>query len=280
MSSEKARAAIGQEHGGQQNQQYPQLMNGQMVQVVHHRGPIVYQNYRSKQSQVLGVVLIIAGVLCIIFNAVAMGFLSGSSVIAYGIWGGVIFIITGSFGTSTAKYATKCKIITFLVLCIISACISAAVVILGALSAAIDYYYGEIHCNSGNNGYYYSRNSYNGRSSDSHCLTFFNVQVAMNSLIAILGLIGGIAAIWGSVICCKVWCCCRNYNENYMTTSGNQLVIVIPQQQGLGVPVQQQHAYTGQVNAAYPHGYQPQPLMNNSATPYDMKQHDDPNMKL
>jgi len=176
-----------------------------------------------------------------------------------------MFIITGSFGVSAAKSATKCKIVTFMVLCIISATMSAAVVIVSSFAAASDFYNGVYNCNR-TYSYYYTNYRYYETLSDSQCQVVFNVRVAMNALVACLGFIGGVAAIWGSVICCKACCCGRsssgsatNLPVQYVTTSGNQQIIVIPQQQGLGVPVQQQQAYTG---------YQPLQQKNSSAPPY------------
>jgi len=50
----------------------------------------VYENYLSKQSLGLGATMIVAGILCIIFNAVSIGLGALlSKIIGYGIWGGI-----------------------------------------------------------------------------------------------------------------------------------------------------------------------------------------------
>jgi len=50
----------------------------------------VYENYLSYQALGLGVTMIVAGVLCIIFNAVSIGLGGPLSAIFYGIWGGIL----------------------------------------------------------------------------------------------------------------------------------------------------------------------------------------------
>ena len=47
-------------------------------------------NFRDQQALMLGIAQILIGVLCIIFNAVALGIHELLSVAAHGIWGGVI----------------------------------------------------------------------------------------------------------------------------------------------------------------------------------------------
>jgi hypothetical protein len=256
--------AIGQ-HGGQ----YPGVETGQDVHMMQSR-PQQYTNYRRKQSLGLGVLQIIVGVLCIIFNAVAFGFLPTFSTVAHGVWGGILFIITGSFGVSASKSPTKCKVITFMVLCIISACVSAVLVALGILGALFPAGY----CSRYNsyNGYYYGYSS----SNSNECNTSINVSIAMNSLVACLGLIEGIAAIWGSANGCKASCCCDNNNVNttatpvqFVTLPNGQQAIIIPQTQMYSVSVPQQ-SYPGQVFAAYPDGQgYPNQHMPMAAPPYE-----------
>jgi len=49
----------------------------------------VYENYGSEHSRGLGVLMIVAGILCIIFNIVSLVLGRLLSVVGYGIWGGI-----------------------------------------------------------------------------------------------------------------------------------------------------------------------------------------------
>jgi len=195
---------------------------------------------------------------------VAIIFNSDVSLISHGIWGGIIFIVAGSLGVSAAKSPTACHIMAFMVLCIISACVSAVVISMGVFGDFVSLLL--YNCGDPRNGPNYDM---------TRCQSIFNIRIAMNSLIAILGLIGGIAAIWGSVICCKVWCCCRNYRGNtapapmqFMSMPGNQKCNCGPQKQMSSAPFQQQ-PFQGQIHSTYSQGYSHQSVINTAAAaPY------------
>jgi uncharacterized membrane protein HdeD (DUF308 family) len=253
-------SSVDQTHNGQPFH----MVNGQIVQVVQP-GPNVYLNNLRKVSHLIGVLQIIAGILCIIFNAVAMGFLS--SFTAHGIWGGVMFIVTGAFGVNAATSATQCKITTFMVLCIISACVGATLFGLGVANAVLGGS-GLRYCAGRVYDYSYIR--------DKDECEALNIHIAMNSLIACLALIAGIASIRGSVVFCKVTGCCQDSPMTansqplqYVTMQGNPQVIIVPQQQTHPIPVQQMYGQ-GQSNAGYSQGYHNQAMMNGSAPPYEV----------
>jgi len=50
----------------------------------------VYTHYEDQHSMVVGVILIIAGVLCIIITGIGVGVYSLFSFIAHGIWIGIV----------------------------------------------------------------------------------------------------------------------------------------------------------------------------------------------
>jgi len=217
-------------HGSSPSGQNPALVAVQASQPVQMftiaqaaNIPTVYENYRSRQSKCLGIIQIIAGVLCIVFNAVGIAAWSLLTIASIGIWGGILFIITGAFGVSAAKLQTKCKVITFLVLNIISATVTVPLFICAVIGAIFDDSYQSCY------GYGYS--GYGYRYS---CRGAAQVAVAMNALLAVLAIIEAVAAIWGSVICCKAACCCRSTGNEivasiqYATIQGQQ-VIIIPQ---------------------------------------------------
>jgi hypothetical protein len=178
----------------------------------------IYDNYAHYTSKALGIVQIIVGALCIIFNIVGVSLPApvGFSVVGFGIWGGILFVLTGSFGIAACKNRTKCWIITFMVFCILSACTCIVVFSLGVLGAVVSdvSYYGD---------YYY----------DHHYRDYAKVEIAMLSFLAISAIVEAIAAIWGSVICCKAVGCCS-------TTPYNNGPVMVPIQttQVQGYPMQ------------------------------------------
>jgi len=187
------------------------------------------RNYKRKQSKGLGIMQIIVGVLCIVFNAVGNYYGSYASVASIGIWGGIMFIITGSFGISAAKVCTKCKITTFMVLSIISAVITIPLFICSVIGAILNNVY-----HACNNPHSFSYSTYGFFS----CQERIKVSIAMTSLLACLAVIEAYAAIWGSVICSKAgYCCCNNTGNQQMipiqheTIQQCQPVIFIPQPQ-------------------------------------------------
>jgi len=132
-------------------------------------------------------------------------------------------------------------------LSIISACISALLFALGVFGAAVA---AQLNCQN-----------YDG------CSDIVKIAYAMNALMACMGVMECFAAIWGAVVCSKVWCCCRNSNGNLVTLPSTHQIIIIPQQQMMSVPFQLQ-SYPGQAFAAYQPGYPPQQMVNNSPPPY------------
>jgi len=221
-------------------------VSGQPMQVfVYARPPpIVYGNYGSKASLALGVIQIIVGVLSIIFNSVGLAYVISFYVGAYGLWGGILFIITGAFGISASKYRTRCKVNAFMVLCIISASVTPVLIVCGIFGATYSARNAFENCNLSGSYYYYD--------DWSSC----EIAVAMESLLVIMGFIEGIVAIWGAAICCKAACCCNSTSDQvmmpgqYVTVQGNQPMIIVPQQNG------QQMSFAQQ---GYPPQYPDQP---------------------
>lgn len=177
---------------GQGQWQQPYSMNG-CTQMIYTCRPVSKkcENYKTRQSLVVSIGQIIVGILCIAFNATLIPFGAhphhnqGAQMgfVSHGIWGGIFFIIAGGLGIGAAKTKSKCLIIAFMVLCIISAMSAAVVLSLGVLGAVM---------------------SYN------------SLPLAMNILLAIFAIVEGILAIWGSVLCCTATCCCAPTTGTFM----------------------------------------------------------------
>jgi hypothetical protein len=206
-----------QGQGHHQHQQPQPSYFGSCSQVVFcQAAPASYQavnaRYKNRQSIFIGVAQIVTGLLCIAFNATGIAINSSLNVIAYGIWGGILMIIAGSFGIAAGKLKSKCPIIAFMVLSIISACAAAVIISLAVLGAVID----DVEYSCSYYSYYYSRYY------DLNC-SVYKAMLAMNALLAILGGIGGIVSIWGSILGCMS-CCCQTPNNHQVYSQPIQVV--------------------------------------------------------
>jgi hypothetical protein len=185
----------------------------------------VVTTYLSSQSMGLGITIVVCGVLAIIFNGVAIGVRDSVAFVGHGIWCGIALLITGAFGISAAVNKTKCPIITFMVLAIVTAVMLISLLSLGITGAAVNACSNECYgynCYS----YYYT----------SPCSDKIRAAVAMEALLAIIAVVAGIACIWGSAICCKAVCCCGYLQQSY----GMPVVYSTPYAQGVTVYSQQQ----------------------------------------
>lgn len=167
-----------------------------------------YDRYQHKQSIGLGVTLIIIGILCIIFNGVCIGATvthydySGLAYVGHGIWCGIMFIITGGLGVGAGIKKTRCLIVSFMVMCILSATITISLLTIGIVGACD----ASTHCDYNYDyGYNYGYPYYYPPCEQ---MSGYNVIVAMESLMAISGFIAGFIAIWGSALCCGSGVCC------------------------------------------------------------------------
>jgi len=231
-----------------------------------HSQPTVYKSYHNYHSMGLGITQIILGVLCIAFNIAAIAVGARFSVASIGIWGGLMFIICGSFGISASKLHTKCMIVTFLVLCIISVVITIPLFIVSVIGA-VDIEYNQCwwYPDHDNNDYW-----------EYYCRPTRDAALAMNCMLAVLAVVVAATCICGSVICCKATCCC-NTNKNMqqqqqqqtaslptqcVTMQGGQPMLIVPQPR---------LNYGGQV--VYVQGYpaaQHQQILTVPAPPYQI----------
>lgn len=176
----------------------------------------IVDSYKGNQSFRLGIAQLIIGVLCIIFNAVllVLGYFT-IAILGHGIWCGLLFMVSGGMGVAAGKKKTKCKIIAFMVLCIISASATAVLFIFGVLGAILD---------------------------GSYCYRYYDCSpvLAMNCLLALLAITEAIVSIWAAVLCCKATCCgarpayqavmVNNPGQNQQQfTSGQQYIMPYPQ---------------------------------------------------
>ncbi|XP_030830670.1 uncharacterized protein LOC115918182 isoform X1 [Strongylocentrotus purpuratus] len=132
-------------------------------------------------------------------------FYSGLGFVAIGIWASVLFYIpTGILGICS-KQKNTCVIIGYLTMCIISANVACAQIIIGAIGAVITSY---------RLGYlYYAGIAEQGIAEGG---------TASDSLLAILGLIEMVVAIVASAYCCGGMACCHSSSPTTTTMYTHQ----------------------------------------------------------
>jgi hypothetical protein len=163
-----------------------------------------YEKYLSKQSHGLGITQVIVGVLYGLLNIIVT-IIIPATITSMGMWGPatILFIISGAFGISASKLRTKCKIVTFMVLSIISAVV-AILLLAGAIA-----------------GFVIAANSTIAEHSD-----VFTFVISVNFVTTILTLTEAVSCLWGSVLGCKVACCCKSndYQQLVMLDSATEAV--------------------------------------------------------
>jgi len=217
---------------------------------VYNQVPAVYGSFQSRHARYLGSTQIVLGLFCIVVNAVAIAFEALFSFASIGIWGGILFIITGGFGISAAKQQSRCKIIAFMVLSIVSVNIAIVLAILSLKGALLQGYYG-----------HYCHRSYFGES-----FSCQYIDIVTNALLAILGFAECAAGIYGYVLCRMVIGYCNSFRNNQ--------IVVVEQQSTASryhpsfITPESQLRFTRQAQSSDAGGYQTQQRSDEPAPPY------------
>ena len=94
----------------------PQHQSGTAVQVLYTASgqPVtftvasnIYESYKSQQSKIAGIILLISGVLSVVFNSVGIGSREIFSFIGHGIWCGVMVSIIYVFEADCSQMSNK-----------------------------------------------------------------------------------------------------------------------------------------------------------------------------
>jgi hypothetical protein len=211
------------------------------------RGSNIVDTYQHRQARLTGLTLIVVGFLAIAFNLVDIGidahhqewgvrYVSGGF-IGHGVWSGSVCIVAGCVGIAAGIKKTRCKIVAFMVMSIVVASTCLVQLIIGVIGAIEASRLFVRKCRSSDYSVvsyrYHYPSDYSSTTRPSLTTTCIEIrtQVAMESLLAILAVFGGVAAIWASAICCKAVCCCSQtfYSPNNMVpiftqTQGDQVV--------------------------------------------------------
>jgi len=191
-----------------------------------------YESYAALSVMIIGCVQIFIGITSLalgIANPLTCGLYG---MIGDGIWGGVLYIITGVVGVVSSRRRTTCMINAHLVLCIISL-ISAAVELgLNATAAVVD--------NPNIRGWPNSRNGtddtsivyypqwcyYYDTTNENHIN--YRGTTAVDALLASFAILELIMAGIASLLSCKVICCNEDFSHDM-----NSATVGPPQIHGL-----------------------------------------------
>ncbi|CAH1772413.1 unnamed protein product, partial [Owenia fusiformis] len=97
------------------------------------------EQFNGKAATIIGSIMIGLGILSIILGGVAIVLKVASYSVGTGIWCELcFFIVTGSFGIAAGRFKSKCLIITFMVLSIVTSCACLTLLGLSAVGLAND----------------------------------------------------------------------------------------------------------------------------------------------
>jgi len=224
----------------------------------------------------MGVTQVLIGIVCVLFNiiyaivhSVTWDELHRESydpsplmLISPGIWVGLLFVITGSFGIVISKKRTeKGLIVTFMILSILATGFTWVIFSLGMIAAFTD----------AENGYYCWHIEYPYHE---HCVYVDkngqNSAVAFSSMLVILSFVEFIIAITSAAICCGALCCKIN-TQNIATGGG---IPYTQLQSPLVGPQHGQQTY-GAFNVQNVSGMSPQQPANHLAQPQNCNINDE-----
>ncbi|ELU04784.1 hypothetical protein CAPTEDRAFT_227881 [Capitella teleta] len=168
-------------------------------------------SFSSRRAQVLGWIQIVCGVVVFVLQCFNIHYRFALYFVGYGIWGGVMFIISGALTVVSAKQSNS-MIVSSMVTSIVSAVVAAfifACAVFGTVWA--DY----------ENEWYSKRRSY-------YLETEY--RIVIHSLVAVFTFLELIVAIVTSAFDCRVKCC-RNETQastvQYVTVEGGGKVPVV-----------------------------------------------------
>lgn len=205
--------------------------------------------YNQSASIILGVMGIIAGLLSTAVGVVSIVFGANVTEVGTGVWCGLpFFVLTGSFGIVAGKRKTKCWIVTYMVMSIITCSVMCLnLLVMASIGLANDTAAFKAGC------YYDS----------GHQCRRQRVKVAMNSVLVFVSVFEAVVCIVASAFCCKAACCCATkpvsqnvvipgHHVSGLQVSGQQVsgqqVVPIPGTQNTFLVISNPHNYA--VNAA------------------------------
>jgi hypothetical protein len=169
---------------------------------------LVYDDYSSGASYFLGALGIFLGIATVAWNIVAICYSNVyATAIGYGLWSGVIFVITGCFGIAAGKQNVSWRVITFMSLSLASIVCALVTMCLGIVDAST-VSVGRINM------------ACLGPGNSMQCLSDRSnaqkITIAMTSLLAAMGGLMAMVGVAGSCLGCRVACCGKAANAQVL----------------------------------------------------------------
>ncbi|XP_038051944.1 uncharacterized protein LOC119724799 [Patiria miniata] len=230
-----------------------------------------------KGLQITGYMQVVLGVISVLLGFLAIVFKSFMYPIGIPIWSGICFyIITGIFGIASGRKQAKGLVITYMVLCIMTALAGCGVCIAHGIGILIQ---GFVGCPDFQHHPYLSNHDPYDFIYRVGCSSSFSSRAAINGLISVLGCIEMIVAIVGASFTCCVLCHSTTPTQvvTYTSTVPQQTVVqyaATPQQQYVQQPQYGNAMYPVQQVVVAPPQYQPQAQgqVQNQPTPQGQAQ--------
>jgi hypothetical protein len=177
----------------------------------------VHEEYSLVANSVLGVIQIICGLLSMALGVGAICTWASGYYIAYGIWCGFMFTVTGGICIGAARHKNSCLIVSNMVLSIICACCGAVQLSLGIVAADNDSENKRRDIISGKmpagdflqwDIYYSKNNPYTNLCAGKNTgLGWRYAWGPVDILLLVTGFIEAVTAIIAAVLCCQAVCC-------------------------------------------------------------------------
>lgn len=174
--------------------------------------------YYGRASKILGAVQLVAGLLSMALGVGAICTFASGYDIAYGIWAGFMFSLTGLFAICTNYHKNVCMVTTTMMLCVLSACLGVIQFSLGVVAAHDDRQRaitGELSRDKTYLDYdiYYKRNDPFHYLYDRYCTETYGAftwELAwgpVDVLLLLVGILESFVAIATAIVCCRSTCC-------------------------------------------------------------------------
>jgi len=195
----------------------------------------VHEEFSLVGNSAIGIIQVLCGLLSMALGVGAICTWASGYYIAYGIWCGFIFTVTGGIAIGAARHKNTCLIMTTMALSILSTCLGIVQFSLGVVAAVNDQFSHRGDIVSGSyivtnylnwDIYYYRNNPYVYLCAGVN--SGINWQYAwgpVDILLLIVGFIEAVTALAGAILCCQVVCCglrkvagSRNYYNGHTGT--------------------------------------------------------------
>jgi len=177
----------------------------------------VHEEFSLVGNSAIGIIQVLCGLLSMALGVGAICTWASGYYIAYGIWCGFLFTVTGGIAIGAARHKNTCLIMTTMVLSIMSVFCGIVQFSLGVVAAENDAFSNRGDIISGSlmpasylqwDIYYYKNNPYIYLcAGENNSLGWKSAWGPIDILLLLTGFIEAVTALAGTILCCQVVCC-------------------------------------------------------------------------